>query len=214
MEIQKNELLRYLGWRGQEMDDSLQTRLDNAAKLCMEIARPRCTAKKFILTDEMRLEGTDVRLEGKDIRAHLAGCRAVYLFAATLGIEPKRETDRLFAEGKATEALLLDTAASCAIESYVEDICSDLQNSESRSLTACFACGYGDFPLSVQPTLLRLLSADTRIGLCTDETFALMPEKSITAFVGITDRPAEREKYACGNKCARCKHGGCAYRKE
>jgi len=118
------------------------------------------------------------------------------------------------AGGKANDALLLDSAATCAVESYADEICEDLQAGETFALTERFSCGYGDFPLSAQPKILRLLSADTKIGLCSDESFLLSPQKSVTALIGVTKQSAPEKKHGCGNKCGNCKHGGCAYRKE
>ena len=49
MEIQKNELLRYLGWKGQEIDETLQNKLDEAAKRCLAAAEPRSVAVQYTL---------------------------------------------------------------------------------------------------------------------------------------------------------------------
>lgn len=213
MEIQRNELLRYLGWKGQEVDENLQNKLEEAAKRCLELARPRCVVKKFQIGADMRI-AENFALEGKDVAAHLAGCKELYLFAATVGADAEREISRLFAAGKANDALLLDSAATCAAESYADEICEDLQAGEKYALTERFSCGYGDFPLSAQPKILRLLSADTKIGLCADDSFLLAPQKSVTALIGVTDKLAPAQKKRCHNKCGGCKHGGCAYRKE
>ena len=189
MEIRQTELLRYLGWKGQEFDETLQNKLEEAAKRCLELARPRCVVKKFTISHDMRI-ADDFALEGQDVAAHLAGCTELYLFAATVGADAEREISRLFAAGKANDALLLDSAATCAVESYADEICEDLQAGETFALTERFSCGYGDFPLSAQPKILRLLSADTKIGLCSDESFLLSPQKSVTALIGVTKQSA------------------------
>ena len=214
MDIEQNELLRYLGWKGQEIDDALQEKLDEAAKRCLEIASPRSAVMRFALDGNFTLVGTGFALAGNDIRRHLAGCREVYLMAATVGIGAERELARLTA--KSTEqALLFDTAASCAVESYADDICADLEKTCGRRLTARFSCGYGDFPLEAQKDICKILRTDTRIGVCADENCLLTPRKSITALIGITDEAAPAEKeHGCGHKCAACANRGCAFRKE
>ena len=191
MQIDRNEFLRYLGWRGQETDEAFTKKLDGAAKRCLELASPRSACRRFALTEEMELAGTGVFLEGKDIRAHLGGCREAFLFAATIGGDEERELTRLSAKS-AFEALLFDTACSCAIESYCDDVCADLQKSCGKALLPRFSCGYGDFPLTSQKDICRLLRTDANIGLCCDESFLLTPRKSVTAVVGITDAPAPR----------------------
>ena len=213
MQVDRAEFLRYLGWRGQATDETLLQKLDEAARRCLEIAQPRSTVRRFPLDGDLCLGGTGFVLEGRDVRAHLAGCREVYLFAATIGIAAERELARLSARG-AYEALLFDTACSCAIESYCDDVCEDLQKSCARRLLPRFSCGYGDFPLQAQRDICRLLRTDTAIGLCCDESCLLTPRKSVTAVVGITDEPpAPATQRACGS-CAACKHTGCAFRRK
>lgn len=213
MQIDRDEFLRYLGWRGQETDEAFAEKLDAAAKRCLELAQPRSVCRRFSLTAEMELAGTGVFLRGEDIRTHLSGCREVFLFAATIGAEAERELMRLSAKG-AYAALLFDTACSCAIESYCDDVCGDLQSSCGRALLPRFSCGYGDFPLESQRDICRLLRTDANIGLCCDESFLLTPRKSVTAVAGITDAPAPAQQRGCGHNCAACKMGGCAFRKE
>ena len=213
MQIDRDEFLRYLGWNGQKTEDTLLQKLDEAAKKCLALASPRSVARKFRLTQEGELAGTGFFLQGQDIRKHLSGCREIYLLAATIGQGVERAVS--VAENKsAHEALLLDTAASCAVESYCDDIGEDLQKNCPTLLTPRFSCGYGDFPIQAQREICALLRTDSQIGLCCDESFLLTPRKSVTAFIGITDLPrTHASARGCGNKCASCKHGGCAFRK-
>ena len=64
MDIEQNELLRYLGWKGQEIDDALQEKLDEAAKRCLEIASPRSAVMRFALDGNFTLVGTGFALAG------------------------------------------------------------------------------------------------------------------------------------------------------
>ena len=114
MEIDRTELLRYLGWRGQELDGTMLEKLDGAAKRCLGIAEPRSVMRRFALNEDLSLGETGFRLEGEDIKKHLAGCREVYLIAATIGLAAERELAKLSAVSM-EQALLFDTAASCAV---------------------------------------------------------------------------------------------------
>ena len=213
MHIDKQEFLRYLGWKGQETDDTFMKKLDEAAERCLQSCDPRSVVRRFALTENFELAGTGFILEGKDVRAHLAGCGEVYLFAATIGAGAERELARLQCKN-AYEALLFDTAASCAVESYCDDICDDLQSGCEKALTSRFSCGYGDFPLAAQKQICAILRTDSKIGLCCDEYCLLTPRKSVTAVAGITDkpRPARPAQRACGHKCAACPNTACAFR--
>lgn len=212
MEIEREEFLRYLGWKGQEVGEELERKLDEAAKRCLALATPRCVVRKFALGEDLTLIGTDFAPAGEDIRRHLSGCKEAYLFAATIGTGAERELTKLFAKS-AEEALLFDTAASCAVESYADEVCEDLEKSAGRRLTSRFSCGYGDFPLEQQRDICKLLRTDVSIGVCCDENFLLTPRKSITALIGITEEKPAENKSCCAHKCAACNNAACAFRK-
>lgn len=214
MQVDREEFLRYLGWKGQETDEAFAQKLDDAAKRALELSDARSAVRRFALTPDMELEGTGFRLEGADIRAHLAGCAEIYLMAATIGAAPERELARL-ARTSAHAALLFDTACSCAVESYCDDVCDDLQRGHDTLLTARFSCGYGDFPLEAQREICALLRTDARLGLCCDESFLLTPRKSVTAVIGISSIPytPARAPVRCAHKCSACSNAGCAFRK-
>ena len=75
MQIDRDEFLRYLGWNGQENDDTFLQKLDEAAKKCLAAATPKSVVRRFDLTKEFELAGTGFVLQGQDIRNHLSGCR-------------------------------------------------------------------------------------------------------------------------------------------
>ena len=79
---------------------------------------------------------------------------------------------------------------------------------EGSYLTPPFSPGYGDWDLSVQGRVLDLLTAHKRIGLTLTAGGMLVPEKSVTAVVGLSDR----EEDACGQKCMRCTKTDCPFR--
>ena len=165
MQIDRDEFLRYLGWNGQENDDTFLQKLDEAAKKCLAAATPKSVVRRFDLTKEFELAGTGFVLQGQDIRNHLSGCRQVYLMAATVGQGTEKAVS-LAQKKSAHEALLLDTAAGCAIVSYCDAICEDLQRDCPTLLTPRFSCGYGDFPLEAQREICAILRTDSQIGLC------------------------------------------------
>ena len=208
MNIDRREMLRYLGWRGQEIDAATDAAIERVSRLCLDVARPKHVVRKFDYRDGA-LVGTGFVAEGKDIRRHLGGCDRVLLFAATLGAQIERESERLFARS-ARDGLLFDTAASCAIESYCDEVCDALQR-ETGALTARFSCGYGDFPIQAQHDICALLSTDTKIGLCADVGGSLVPRKSVTALIGIK-RDGAPFPFLKSDKCARCANKNCAAR--
>lgn len=209
MNVDRREMLRYLGWRGQQIDPATDEAMDRMSAKCLECARPKYTVRRFAFSDGV-LEGSGFAPQGRDIARHLAECREVYLFAATLGAAIERELDRTFAVS-ARDGLLLDTAASCAIESYCDEVCARLQSEMGKAFTARFSCGYGDFPLSSQRTICALLRTDTAIGVCVDSGGSLVPRKSVTALIGVRDG-GKPFPFTKSDKCARCANKTCAAR--
>ena len=208
MNINRRELLRYLGWKGQDIDTGTQKVIDEVCSSCTLTARPAHTAKAFDYDGET-LVGTDFTPQGNDIRRHLEGCAKVIVLAVTIGVETDRLIDRLFASS-AQKAVIADSAASCLVESLADDVCDELQR-KYGPLTARFSCGYGDFPISAQRGICALLSTDTRIGLCVDAGGSLVPRKSITAIVGIKGG-GKPFPFSQTDKCALCGNKDCTAR--
>lgn len=206
MEIKESELLRYLGHKGQSIDEKTQEKIQKAIALCMEKSSPKYVIKRFSLNGR-ELVGTNFSLEGDDIMAHLSGCKEVFLMCATLGFSVEREIERLFSTDPAL-AVCLDSAATCLIESYLDDVCEELEKKSDLPITDRFSCGYGDFPLKAQKQICSLLGTDKRLGVYVLNTMLLSPQKSVTAFIGI----GARRKSGCSNKCSSCKNENCRYR--
>ena len=122
-------------------------------------------------------------LEGEDIKRHLEGCQSGYLFVATLG----SNIDTILKCKQLTsmrDAAIFDAAASSYLESYCDSVCEKL--SEKQNITMRFSPGYGDFPLSLQPALLKAAGAD-KIGLSALPSLMMVPAKSVSAIIGIKE---------------------------
>ncbi len=217
MYIDKSELLRYLGYRGQQYDIDMEAKIDKAIEICLDRITPRSIVKKYELSHSpLSVIGAQLPLEGKDIANHLEDCSAVYIIGATLGFEIEKTVGRLIKED-ASLAVLVDSASTCAIESYCDDICEELQSREEMGLTSRFSCGYGDFPLSLQPYFSSVLEMQKRIGVYVDgASFMMSPQKSVTAVVGISNSAAKQgadKSKRCDLKCANCGNINCQFRK-
>ena len=76
-----------------------------------------------------------------------------------------------------------------------------------------FSPGYGDLPLSAQPALLKALDANRRLGIAVTSTNMLVPVKSVTAVLGLFEKPADGGE-ARVDACAICRlRDGCELRK-
>lgn len=203
MNIKKSEVLRYLGYRGQALGEGLDRAVDEAVETCRRLARPRYTYRVFETRREeggVRLAGTGILLPGRDIAAFLEGAARCALLAATLGVEVESRI-RVLERADLTAALLLDAAATAAVEAVCDEAQAALADEAERLFPGGrYSPGYGDLPLSLQPEILAALDAGRRIGLTCTDRLLLLPRKSVTAAVGLFPEPAAEP----GGSCDRC----------
>lgn len=214
MENSKAEVLRYLGWRGQEMSDALDAIIEKNMVLIRETAAIRYVTHEFDIcakTDGIHLTGRKLVLKGEDIASHLSGCRKAVLLAATLGIGADNLI-RKYTSIDLTQALIIEACASQLIEEVCDRVEARIRSAAAEiglTVTRRYSPGYGDFPLTTQPELLAALDAERKIGLTCSESLILIPRKSVTAVIGIG-----HEIELCKSGCEVCASAdGCKYRK-
>lgn len=214
--ISTHEAARYMGIKG-EIPKHVAELLDCTEELVRERLIPKYIyreAKLCYHDDELYAEGISAPLSGTDIKKHLTGCTKAVFIAATLG----SEADKLIRQAEVrdmAEALAVDALCSAA----VEQVCDRAEEEIFSQLTAPyrtwrFSPGYGDFPLALQKDILNYLNAMRRIGLTVTDTSLLVPTKSVTAVIGVSDKPVEHKAIKCENcnmnqSCAYRSIGGC-----
>lgn len=201
MELDWKEISRYLGYRGAALSPEV-VRLAESCKTELERAvHPRTLGR--------RLDLDRLTAGSRDLAHHLRHCREGFLYAVTLGGETDRLLRRWTAQSMAKAAV---GQAVCAVwlDQLCADYCRELQESldPGEYLTPPFSPGYGDWDLSAQGQVLSLLEAPKRMGLTLTAAGMLVPEKSVTAVVGISDR----EEELCGQRCMRCQKKDCPFR--
>lgn len=208
--IDRGELLRYLRYRGGALPESQEAELSRCEALLLRTARPRAVWRLFPLLPDGSLEGCAYRPRGQDIREHLRGCEAAVLLAATLGAEAEALL-RSAQRSSMSEAVILDAAGSAAIENVCDNLCADLAAALApRHLTARFSPGYGDLPLEDQGAFFRALDVTRRIGVTLTASNLMLPQKSVTALVGVSAEPLPQR-----GGCAWCAaRESCQMRKE
>lgn len=209
--IDRAEMLRYLHYGGSVIPDDTEEALHLGGERLLRAARPRAVWRAFGYRPGEPLDGADFCLEGEEIRAFLADCDQVILLAATLGAEPDLLQRRLRLRDMSA-AVILDAAGSAAIENVCDNLCADLSGAFApRHLTERFSPGYGDMPLSQQSGFFRLLDINRRLGVSLTDSGLMVPQKTVTAVVGVSDRPQPKRRSGC-DSCAMA--AGCAFRRE
>lgn len=221
-ELRRDEMLRYLGHTGQELEPDLARRIEEAAVLATRDARI-CGAYRVFGVDPtgtdaqgapcIRLQGARIELRGRDIYRHLKDARACAVLCCTIGMGTERRL-RALAASDALAGALYDAACSA----YAEDAVEALDGVVRREAAGLglhanwrFSCGYGDCPLDAQSQILAALDAQRRCGVCATDSSLLLPSKSVTAMIGLFD--GEPSDAGSRPSCAICRlRGSCGFR--
>lgn len=209
--IPRDQTLRYLGYHGGTLPEEIEAELTRCETLLLSTVQPRVVWKLFDYQSDGSFGGTDYTPAGRDIQDFLDGCERVVLMAATLGIEAEYLIRRAQKRDMA-EAVILDALGSAAIEEVCDNFRTDLQKELSPShLTDRFSPGYGDYPLSEQTAIFGLLDVTRRIGVSLSKGGLMIPQKSVTALIGVSEEPLEKQRAGC-ELCDL--YESCAFRKE
>lgn len=214
--ISKSESARYMGIKG-EPDEVIAGILDKYEEIVRNQLKPAYVYRETSLVmcdDGIHINGINTLFTGNDIKKHLKGCERVIIFAATVSAT----ADKLIRQVSVT-----DTAAALAVDclcsTAIEQVCDKAEQEIFTEIPAPyrtwrFSPGYGDLPISLQKDLLLFLNAQRRIGLTVTESCMMIPSKSVTAIIGISDFPQGHQKKGCDicNMRASCGfryNGGC-----
>ena len=112
----------------------------------------------------------------------------IMLIGATAGEKIMEMIQLDSARNQLTRAVVLDAVASVMTDTALDWIIRYFNHSfsrENRRLTKKrFSAGYGDFPLENQDWIYQALKLN-RLGVQLTETCMLVPEKSVTAVLGV-----------------------------
>ena len=212
MKIDENEVLRYLGYRGKKAGEDVLRLVESCSQELREAAVPASVSREFPVASEGDIVTVGpISIPSRDLKNHLSGCDSAVLFAATLGAP----ADLLLLRASKTDiarAAVLEACAATMIEEYCDQCQKPLEKTAADRglyLRPRYSPGYGDFPISFQRELLGVLDCSRRIGLTMLDSFMLVPSKSVTAVIGLTE-----EKTSCHiARCMECKAVNCPFRK-
>lgn len=212
--IDPKETRRYAGlMRAKEFDEALILDACQDARL---LAEPRGVWQLYDYDAETQVVKADppFTIEGKKIGKHLADCDKVILLSATVGDGIEEEVTKRFASGAYATSVLLDAAATTAVEQIadgMEKAIKPQMAAKGYAMRWRFSPGYGDWPLEQQPELVRTAHA-AEIGVSLSESNMLVPRKSITAIIGLYQEGANAAAQT-PKGCASCDKTDCSSRR-
>lgn len=191
-------ILKYLKINSSELTDELKLRIENVKREIVSACRPK----------HIFHEIKDLSLfSSKDLKKHLNDCERFFLFAATLGTEADRILSR-YSKTDITHAAIAQAVMASYIEEYADRVMDEFDK-DGLFFKPRFSPGYGDLSITCQKTIIDITGADRKIGLTLTDSYMMVPEKSITAVLGLC-----RYSNCSINKCDSCPNKSCEYRKE
>ena len=142
------------------------------------------------------------RVESRHLSRNLAGCKEIFIFAATIGAGFDRMLTRTRITSMA-EAAVLQACGAAAVEAVCNALNDKLEReilAEGKSLCSRYSPGYGDYALENQKGVFEVLNPPKYIGLSLMDTLIMSPEKSVTAVIGIHDSKVLESILIKGNR--------------
>ena len=197
MKVPVEEAVRYLR---AGTDPETRRMAEDAAKTLESRVAPRYLWRACRIErggEGIFLPEAALTLPGTLAEKMLAECGTAVLMVCTLGAE----FDRMEREWQARDmarAAVLDACGSAWTEAACDAAEEEIRNRfPGMYLTDRFSPGYGDLPLSLQADFLRALDAGRKLGITANESFLMLPSKSVTAVTGLADRPQGAKIRGC-----------------
>lgn len=191
LSVDAKECRRYAGLMKADFDESV---IEEACMEAQLLAAPKGVYEIYDYDAEHQtvLSDPPFKLEGKLIAKHLREAEKVVMMAVTVGDDIEDHVTKYFEQGRYAYSVILDAAATTA----VEQVADGLEKAVAPKIKKMgyktrwrFSPGYGDWPLTCQPEMVRVASAAS-IGVRLSDSLMLMPRKSVTAIVGLVPESA------------------------
>ena len=203
--INKKEVLRYLEYRGQDIDNNLREIIEECRNITKDRINPRYTFRVYSIRQRyngiIELEGTSLKLESSDLYEVLKDSNKCILMAATLGIDIEKDIKK-YSCTELTKGIIIDSCATTAIEEVCDKVQEDIQNNilkDGQYLTFRYSPGYGDLPIEKNIEILGILNGQKEIGLTITNSGIMIPRKSVVAIMGVSDKKIEHSKKSCSS---------------
>lgn len=208
----EREILRYLGYRGQEIPGEITSLIRECERELERTAAPKSIWREYPLTiRDHELDMGVLKTRSLSLEKNLKDCEKVILFAATLGSGVDVLLQR-YGRLQMSKAVVLQAAAAAMLESYCDEQNERLKQEyleQGWYLRPRFSPGYGDFSLDCQRPLAAALELSKRIGITLTDSLLMAPSKSVTAVIGASKRP----RNCAVQGCEACEKTDCLYRR-
>lgn len=186
LQVSLSEAIRYMGIRGDSPE--IKTIAEDLLPELCSVAVPKAVYGEYpVELSETEVIIGDIATQSTALRKNLDGCLSAVIFAATLGVGVDRLISR-YSRLSPSKSVILGALGSAMIESWCDEVCAGISGEQEKfgkRIKPRFSPGYGEFELSSQTKIAKLLETEKRIGLYFTESQMMIPEKSVTALVGL-----------------------------
>ncbi len=184
IEVDKKEVLRYLGYGKKDADERTLKRIENLTQEIKNELSPKvCYEIYSVISEDDSISLGMVNTPSKSLEKNLKGCGKAVVFVATIGVGADRIIGK-YSGISPLDAVICQAIGATMIEEVCDKFCEKLkQEGFSRPR---FSPGYGDFSIENQKEIFRMLDCTRKIGVTLTESMQMIPTKSVSAIVGIS----------------------------
>ncbi len=155
----------------------------------------------------VRFGSSGLRIKSASLSKHLKGAAKAALFACTIGKGLGDKVNEYVKRGEIAFATVLDAVGSEAAEALadgIDRVVTKNARAEGFSTVTRFSPGYGDWSVFDQGKILKALKA-SKIGIRATKSYIMVPEKSVTACIGLVKAGAKpvRKVYEGNTRAAK-----------
>ncbi len=211
MNVNKKEIERYLGYYKIEADEVINNLIEECLKEIAPILSFKFSYKKMpVYFKDGIIEFANIKTNSIHLNKNLSNCTEVILLVATLG-SGVDALIRKYSILNPAKQLVLSACSNAIIEELIDEKERELSlefKKKNKYFKQRYSPGYGDFGLEFQPNFIEFLNGYKTAGVSLTKSNMLVPQKSVTAVIGISDSENKKE-----NKCQNCDNINCEFRK-
>lgn len=214
IKIDKKEVLRYLGYGNNKSNGLDDKYIDDTIEVIQNNIELKSCYEKYNIVN---LENNTIdlgftKIKSESLSKNLKDCKEVYFFTATIGLNVDRIIQK-YSKISPSRAIIAQSVGTSAIEAFCDALCEKLSTVEfelNRYLRPRFSPGYGDFDIEFQKTIFSVLDCGRKIGVTLTDKCIMLPSKSVSALVGVSDFDLRCAK----SGCEVCAKKDCIYRRK
>jgi len=191
-----DRVLRRLGKkRKMNLSPRLAHLVNEEAEKCQRLITPMGIYERFDISlnkeNVVEIRG-GFSIESIDLYCWLKGCDEIVVLAVTIGDGIIARVEGLVGAREVTRGMIVDAIGSETVEEVANLLNRMICTTVRKATTKRYSPGYGDWKVTDQKALLDLIHGE-KIGIKVNNASQMVPEKSISAVIGLEDRLKKHE---------------------